>query len=73
MKLKAKAKFENVIDTRVGRTRKAGEIFEADDERAKVLLNANLVYVVEEKEEVKEIPVAEEKPVKKPKNASKKK
>lgn len=73
MKLQAKHSFENVIDTTVGRTRRAGEVFEADEARAKVLLEHNLVYVLPEekveeiKEEIKEELKEEKKPRKKKK------
>ncbi len=73
MKLKARAKFERVIDTRVGRVRRNGEVFEADEERANVLLKAGLVDVIEEKPIKTEEPMADEKPVRQSKKASKKK
>lgn len=55
MKVQAKIHFERVTDVTVGRPRKAGEIFEVSEERAKVLLEHNLVSVLpEEKEEITE-------------------
>lgn len=70
MKLKALQEFERIVDSTIGRTRKNGEIFEVSEERAKVLLNANLVEVVEEKIEKVEKVVKEE--VKKIENKVKK-
>ena len=69
MKLQARHSFEHVIDTTVGRIRKAGEVFEADEARAKVLLEHNLVYVLPE--EVKEEPKEEIKEEKKPRKKKK--
>lgn len=49
MKLKALKSFEKMIDATIGRTRNEGEIFEVDKDRAKILLEHNLVEeVVEE-------------------------
>lgn len=57
MKVKAKQEFELIIDATIGRTRKLGEEWEVSEERAKVLLEHNLVNVVEEPhaEEVAEV------------------
>lgn len=61
MKLKAKQEFEKIIDSTIGRVRKNGEIFEVSEDRAMVLLKANLVEIVEEPK----IEVVEEKIVEK--------
>lgn len=50
MKVRAKQEFELMIDATIGRTRKLGEEWEVSEERAKVLLEHNLVTVVEEPE-----------------------
>lgn len=50
MKVKAKQEFGLIIDATIGRTRNLGEEWEVTEERAKVLLNAGLVTVVEEPE-----------------------
>lgn len=47
MKVKAKQEFGLIIDATIGRTRNLGEEWEVTEERAKVLLNAGLVTVVE--------------------------
>lgn len=61
MKVRAKQKFETIIDSTIGRKRKNGEVFEVSEERAKLLLNNDLVDLIEEpkqeiefKEEIKE-------------------
>ena len=59
MKVKAKQEFGLIIDATIGRTRNLGEEWEVSEERAKVLLNAGLVTVVEPT-----IEVVEEKPKK---------
>lgn len=64
MKVQAKIHFERVTDVTVGRPRKAGEIFEVSEERAKVLLEHNLVSVLPEEENTEE---KEKKPRKKAK------
>lgn len=66
MKVKANTKFESIIDKTIGRPRKNGEVFEVSEERAKLLMDHNLILIVEEepKEEIKE-----EKPKKKSKKA----
>lgn len=48
MKVKAKQEFGLIIDATIGRTRNLGEEWEVSEERAKVLLEHNLVTVVEE-------------------------
>lgn len=48
MKVKAKQEFGLIIDATIGRTRNLGEVWEVSEERAKVLLEHNLVTVVEE-------------------------
>lgn len=64
MKLKAKKEFEKIIDSTIGRVRKNGEIFEVSEDRAMVLLKANLVEIVEEpKKEVVEEKIAEKQEV----------
>lgn len=57
MKVKAKQEFELIIDATIGRTRNLGEEWEVSEERAKVLLEHNLVTVVEEPhtEEIAEV------------------
>lgn len=52
MKLRAKQKFEFVTDLIVKRPRKNGEVFEASEERAKALLENNLVEIVDESDQV---------------------
>lgn len=51
MKLKAKAAFGHVMDLTVNRCRYEGEVFEADEERADLLLSHDLVTIVVEDEE----------------------
>lgn len=72
MKVKALKKFETIVDSKVNRTRKCGEVFEADKERVEQLLKANLIEVLEKAEPKKEVAepevheaVVEEKKVKK--------
>lgn len=48
MKVKAKQEFGLIIDATIGRPRNLGEEWEVSEERAKVLLEHNLVTVVEE-------------------------
>lgn len=50
MKVKANKNFESIIDATIGRVRKNGEVWEVSEQRAKVLLEHNLVSVVEEEE-----------------------
>ena len=56
MKLKALKSFETIIDATIGRKRIEGEIFEVDEDRAKVLLDHELVEVVIEEKPKKETP-----------------
>lgn len=56
MKVRAKQEFGLIIDATIGRTRNLGEEWEVTEERAKVLLNAGLVTVVEEPEVIKAAP-----------------
>lgn len=66
MKVKAKQEFGLIIDATIGRTRNLGEEWEVTEERAKVLLNAGLVTVVEEPHVLKAAPeeIVEVKPKK---------
>lgn len=64
MKLKAKKSFERVMDATIGRFRKEGEEFFADEKRASVLLERGLVEIVPE-EEIKEEPKPKKKKSKK--------
>ena len=48
MKVKAKRRFEYVIDTTVNRIRREGEIFDVNDERAKLLLKHHLIEILPE-------------------------
>lgn len=50
MKVKAKKAFESITDLTVNRKRVYGEVFEVTEERAKVLLDRDLVEVIEEEE-----------------------
>lgn len=56
MKVKAKQEFGLIIDATIGRTRNLGEEWEVSEERAKVLLEHNLVTVVEEPHVLKAAP-----------------
>ena len=56
MKVKAKQEFGLIIDATIGRTRNLGEEWEVSEERAKVLLEHNLVTVVEEPQVIKAAP-----------------
>lgn len=69
MKVQARHEFEHVTDVTVNRPRKAGEVFEVSEERGKLLLEHNLVYVLEDEkvEAPAELPKEEKKPRKKKK------
>lgn len=44
--VKALPKFENIVDSQIGKTRKAGEEWEVTEERKDILVSANLVTVI---------------------------
>lgn len=73
MKVKALKKFERVCDSSVNRTRKDGEIFEVDKERADLLVSKGLVEVLEKqvKKEVAEEPQVENAMAEEPKEVKK--
>ena len=58
MKVKALSRFEHVLDSTIGRTRKKGEVFEVSKERADVLFKNGLIQFVND-EPTKEEKMAE--------------
>lgn len=56
MKVEALERFEHVLDMTVKRKRVKGEIFDVDEDRAKLLESHNLVKILDKKEEPKEEP-----------------
>lgn len=57
VKVKAKQEFEFVTDVTVWRSRKNGEEFVVSEERAKTLLDAGLVTLVETVTEEETVPI----------------
>lgn len=55
MKVRANKNFESIIDATIGRVRKAGEEWEVNEQRAKLLLDHKLVSIVEEPKEQVEV------------------
>ena len=77
MKVQARHEFENITDITVNRPRKAGEIFEVDEERAKLLLDHHLIEILPQEEpkaepKVEEIKEEVKEEVKKPRKSKKK-
>jgi hypothetical protein len=73
MKVQARHEFENITDITVNRPRKAGEIFEVDEKRAKLLLDHHLIEILPQEEpKVEEIKEEIKEEVKKPRKSKKK-
>ena len=72
MKVRAKQGFEFITDSTIGRVRKNGEIFEVDEDRAKLLLKHDLIEVIEEaKEEEPKVEIKDQTPKKTKKKTKK--
>lgn len=73
-KVKANAKWGNLIDGATGKRRRLGEMWEVDDLRAEHLLKHGVVEIVEEMQDKRIVKVEDERPVElpKPKKTTKK-